>query len=116
MNDAVRRASGWRRHTIGLLALGLLLAGVVFWIGFERSASVDSARAFCIRVGALLSALWLALPQLAAIFVKYPPWLIVTSLLLLGLVIVQPKALGYAIPVVGVLLALHFFGWFTRRN
>ncbi|MBM3998868.1 MAG: hypothetical protein FJ297_04875 [Planctomycetes bacterium] len=113
--EGVRRSGDWRRNTIGLLAVGLLIAGVLFWVQFERGASVDAARAFCIRVGTLFAVLWLALPQLADLMRKYPPWLLATGVALIGLVIIQPKALTYAIPAAGVLIALHFLGWFTRK-
>jgi hypothetical protein len=61
-----------RRKTLGIAAVLLLVVGVVAAV---RGPEDGSARGFaggCIRVGLVLGALWLAWPQIQAIFARLP--------------------------------------------
>jgi hypothetical protein len=107
-------SQAWRRHTLGVLALLMLGSGAaVHFSGGELGASTTLVAIF-VRVGLLLGALWLALPQLVPIFTRFPPWLIVGTVVLGLVVLINPKALAYAVPLMGVLFVIHILGWFTR--
>jgi hypothetical protein len=98
-----------------VISLALLITASVIWLRpGEPGASANTFASGCLRIGLLLAALWLALPQVLALFVRFPPWLIFTSLGLAILVVLNPKSLTYVIPLAGILLLLHFFGYFTR--
>ena len=53
----------WRRNAIGVLALGLLIAGLVgAWLGPEKVSGALASTGM--RCGGVLAMLWLALPDL----------------------------------------------------
>lgn len=104
-----------RRHLLGAFALLLLIGGVVGLIasdGDEQRGAVASSVA--LRAGALLGAIWLALPQLDAFFRRFPPWL----LAMLGggalVIVFRPRLIVYLAPLAGLLAALQFAAWFVR--
>ena len=64
------------RKSLGIVAVLLLVLGLI--IAF-RGPEDGSGKAFawgCIRVGLVLGALWLAFPQIVAVFKKAPAWLL----------------------------------------
>lgn len=60
-----------RRHLMGIVAILLFIGGVVAYFAFPHSESFQSTAGACIKVGAVLAALWLALPQIN----QMPLWL-----------------------------------------
>lgn len=107
-------ATGWRRHAIGILSGGLLLAALAIWLLVPPSATASSLLSACVRLGMVLGALWLALPQVGELLTRYPPWLLIALLVFAVAVILQPKTLTFLLPLALVLAAFHFFGRFTR--
>ncbi|WP_254513607.1 hypothetical protein [Anatilimnocola floriformis] len=87
-----------KRMQIGLVALAFIFGALVLWtMGYAVSTMANSVWVM-FRVGIVLAALWLAMPQLTAIFSKTPKWLLIA---LVGAVVVfalQPKLLWW-IPV-----------------
>ena len=64
------------RTTLGVVAVLLLLVGgITAWRGPPDGSAVGFA-AGCIRVGLVLAALWLALPQILSLFRSTPGWLL----------------------------------------
>lgn len=86
------------RSLLGLIALGLLLGGV--WVQFSSGESgVKSAASAGVRIGLVLGALWLALPQITEMFAKTPRWLLLAGVIVVAVVAINPMLLWFAAPV-----------------
>src|SRR5262245_31164724 len=53
-----------RRNTLGILAAGLLLIGIMLWFRGPEDGSAKPFASSCMRMGVVFLALWLALPQI----------------------------------------------------
>lgn len=98
-----------RRTAIGVLALVLLsLSGVVFWVAPEKTGTMGAL----LRVGVLLSAFWLAIPQLMAKprLLKYLPWYLLGGLIL-GVVFIK-----YIFILIPAFLALAVLTMFAGKK
>jgi hypothetical protein len=63
-----------RRTSLGLITLLLLVVGTITLVSGPDDANARGFAAGCIRVGLVLGALWLALPQIVAIIRRAPSW------------------------------------------
>ena len=64
------------RKSLGIVAALLLFLGVIVaWRGPEDGSAAGFANG-CVRVGLVLGALWLAFPQIVAVFKRAPGWLL----------------------------------------
>lgn len=63
------------RNSVGLLAVLLLVVGTIAALRGPEDGSAAGFAAGCIRVGLVLAALWLALPQIRAALARLPGWL-----------------------------------------
>ena len=100
---------------MGLLALVFLASGVAGLAIYGTTDSTASAAAsVAVRAGALLGALWLALPQLEALFRRFPAWLIFSVAGAALVVVVRPRMLIYLLPLLAILAILRFFGWILQ--
>jgi hypothetical protein len=96
------------RTALGLVTLLLLIVGVITLVTRGPSdASTTPFAAGCIRVGLVLGALWLALPQITAFFTRAPRWLLVASAIGLIIGAVKPWLLLIIVPA---LVALWILG------
>lgn len=86
------------RATIGLLAVVLLIVGF-----FTRHQVDEAVSGACFRVGLMMGLWWFAYPQVQNV----PRWLAVTGGLLLLVVMLRPKLLIFAVPVVIALWLLR---------
>jgi hypothetical protein len=86
------------RAAIGLFAVILLLVGV-----FARGAMDDAVWGACLRVGLMMALWWFAFPQVKNV----PRWLAVTGGAMLFVVLLRPKLVVLAIPVLIVLWLLR---------
>ena len=68
----------------------------------------------CLRVGLLLAAIWLALPQLAQLAQRMPPWLAGGTLLVGLLVAIRPRLIVYVAPLLAAMAVLQFWGWLFK--
>lgn len=96
------------RTAVGLIALLLIVIGGITLV--TRGVGDESTTPFaagCIRVGLVLGALWLALPQITAFFARAPRWLLVASAIGLIIGAVKPWLLLIIVPV---LIALWILG------
>jgi hypothetical protein len=99
------------RPTVGILALVLLVAGGIFLVLSAEDDSWQNAAAGCLRVGAILAVLWLALPEvtrplgrwiLVAVVVgiflvaKRPQLIVLALVFLAGVAILRPRLKSYA--------------------
>ncbi len=94
-----------RRHLIGIIALLLLIGAVVFWIWPPEGSAGLQLEAACWRVGALMSVLWVAYPQvhhmpvwlwaaipvLIIILARWPRYFLVAIPVLIALAILKPR-------------------------
>ena len=95
------------RTLLGLCSLVLLmLAGVTRASGANDSTRMSFA-AGCLRVGLVLGAMWLALPQIQRILAKTPRWLLVALAIGLVVIVVRPIL---ALVVIPALIALWVLG------
>lgn len=86
------------RAAIGMFAVLLLI--VAF---FTRHQVDDAFSGACVRVGVMMGIWWFAYPQVQNV----PRWLAVTGGLLLLVVMLRPKLLIFAVPIVIVLWILR---------
>lgn len=88
-----------KRLQIGLIALVLLIsAAVLYSMGAVANAMAGTVGGL-LRVGLVMGALWLAMPQLSAFFTKTPKWLLIALVAAVAVFALQPKLLWW-IPVV----------------
>lgn len=92
------------RTALGLVALLLVIIGCITYAtrGFGDEATAPFA-AGCIRVGFVLGALWLALPQIMSFLARAPKWLLTASVIGLIIGAVRPMLLVIVVPVLGLL-------------
>jgi hypothetical protein len=62
------------RNVLGVLAAILLVLGAITAIAGPGGTSASTFAGGCIRVGLVLGALWLALPQIRAMIARTPGW------------------------------------------
>ena len=95
------------RTSLGILAL--LLFGGGIYLALSPPSAAQSPAGFaagCIRVGIVLGALWLALPQIMRSLSRTPKWLLVASIIGIVACAVKPLLLIVAIPMLGLLWLL----------
>ena len=100
-----------RRHLLGILSAVLLLTGItgvaIYGVGDGRSSMWASV---CMRLGLLLGAIWLALPQLMQLSGRTSAFLL-TALMVLGSIIaVRPRTVVVLGPLLLILAILYFLG------
>lgn len=104
-----------RRHIMGLLGIALLLGGVGLLAAKGVSDSQWSVYAsICIRVGLMLSAIWLAFPQVVGLSNRFPPWLIAAIGVTTLVIAVSPKRIVYLGPIIVAIAFLQFVGWLFK--
>lgn len=96
-----------QRNLMGLIALLLLVAGGVAALSYTSPTSSASWAGGAIKIGLVLGAIWLALPQIERFLRKTPQWLLVVSLIGILLIAVRPWA---AVAVVPLLIGMWIFG------
>lgn len=101
-----------RRHIMGLFGIAFLAGGLGLLL--LTGTSDNQFAGFCIRVGLMLGAIWLALPQVVGLTKRFPPWLMAT-IAISGLVIAaRPRMILYLGPVVAAIAFLQFVGWLFK--
>ena len=104
-----------RRATVGIIAL--VLVGIAGY-GFARHGFDDGTASFfwnsCWRIGLVLGAVWLALPNLLERGSGASP-LVLTLAVAIGLVIVvRPRAIIFLWPVLLILGVVQFGRWLAN--
>ena len=95
------------RTSLGLIALVLLVIGGIAALRGPDDGSAAGFAGGCVRVGLVLGALWLALPQITAFLARAPRWLLTASAIGLIVGAIRPMLLVVIVPG---LIALWFFG------
>jgi hypothetical protein len=98
--------------SIGLVVFGL--SGLLYFKGDNEGLYMVSVGMW--RVGLTLGTLWLAFPQLADFFTRFPPILVVTYLVSLGIVAWRPRSLMVILPAVALLTLLHLGGFLLPQT
>ena len=82
------------RPTVGVIAALLIVGAIVLWIWAPLGSNNEVSLSACVRVGLVMAALWLALPQLERI----PNWLMKAALFVALLLVSfkQPRVLVLA--------------------
>lgn len=91
------------RIKLGVVSLLLLALGVYLAFRGDSSSTLGGLSGACIKVGLVLGALWLALPQIMAFLAKTPAWLVTASVIGLIVGVVHPVYLLFVVPVLGVM-------------
>jgi hypothetical protein len=95
------------RTSLGITAAALLIIGAIaVWRGPADGSAAGFAGG-CVRIGLVLGALWLAMPQIMAFLARTPRWLLTAGVIGVVICAVRPMLLLLVIPVLG---ALWFFG------
>jgi hypothetical protein len=84
------------RTQIGLIALVLLVSAAAIYFGSSVASSMMGTIGGLLRVGLVMAALWLALPQLNFIFSRTPKWLLVATVIAAVMVAIRPAIILYA--------------------
>lgn len=92
-----------RRPMIGIIALVLLTAAVVLAVRPLDWGGHQALLAACVRVGAVMTALWLAYPQVS----RLPKWIVPTVLIAAIVVAIRPKLIVIAVPLLVALVVLR---------
>lgn len=104
-----------RRNLLGIIALALLVAAVyglvVHGVTDDEASMITS---ICLRVGLVLGAAWLALPQLTRLSGKASPWIIVPVAAAAVAITVRPRTIVVFGPILLLLGLLHLLGRFLR--
>lgn len=105
--------ASWRRKALGLIALGCIVAGLTGLIFYrDKSEGFYMISTIMWRVGLTLGTLWLAFPQMADFFARYPPPLLATYLAGLIIMAWRTKTIILVVPA----LVLITFLWPRKRG
>lgn len=103
-----------RRHTIGVIALAMLVAAAVFRLGFDDE--FGGLYGICSKVGITLAVAWLAYPQILFLSAYCSPKLLFTILVGGLVVIARPRPVTFFVVVglVAVVVILEIAGWLLK--
>ena len=104
-----------RRHILGVLSIVLLIAGFVLLIKYGLSSGqMTTVASACMRIGAVLGAIWLAFPQVKDLAERFPPWLMAVIGGAICLIAIAPKTLIFVGPLILIFGAVQFIGWMFK--
>jgi hypothetical protein len=113
MATAIRVGWSDKRQMLGLVALGMLVAGGTIAIAGWVASTAAALAGPLFRAGLVLGAVWLAWPQINRLISRIPQYFAVGLGVLLLIGVIKPKVLFIAVPIA---LLLWFFGpVLTRR-
>jgi hypothetical protein len=104
---------------LGCSAFFLIACGLAGWtglIGLEPGGGLHTLSIVMWRAGLTVGAMWLAFPQLADFFTRFPPVLVGTFALGLAVAAWRPKTLTIVLPALLLLTLLHFSGFLLRKR
>ncbi len=102
-----------RRHTIGVIALAMLVAAAVLLLFCDGNLT-DMYGSICLRVGMALGAAWLAFPQIVLLSAYCSPRMLFTFLLGGIVLIARPKAFPIVALLIGAVVILEIAGWLLK--
>ncbi len=103
-----------RRHLLGLIAAAFLGTwGFLFFYYGPAEGNISLYANVCLRAGLVLAALWLALPQLAAMK-KHQVWWTLGTIGAVVLAAAMPRVIPMLLILLAALLVLQFVGWIMK--
>lgn len=103
----------WQRLTIGLVAVGFLVIGGALHLAHPEGAA--GYVGILVRVGVLLSVIWLAMPQLEQLKTKISTLVLLVLLLSLILIAARPNLFRVAAGIFAVTLVANWaLKWLGR--
>lgn len=114
--ESVPHLASWRRIILGILAVVLIICGLMglYFRGDSQGALYVVSSAMW-RVGLTLGTLWLAFPQLASFFRRWPPILVGGYAFGLLTIAMAPKSRVVILPAALILTFLHIFGYLLPK-
>ncbi|WP_145053362.1 hypothetical protein [Lignipirellula cremea] len=100
-----------RRHLIGIIGLAFCLAAAVIWQVYTIPADGQMVVNSCLRIGLVMCAIWLAFPQAVEVLSKYPPWVVISSVLSVVVVAANPKLIIVMLPLLMLVGVKMFITW-----
>lgn len=105
-----------QRTILGILAAGLIAAGLYLLQLGSKEGPVEMAAALLLRAGMVLGAVWLALPQLRQLGRRTSPWVLKVAGALLLLVVFGRRYVLVIGPLVALYVGIEVVGNWLRRN
>jgi len=93
------------RLALGIVAIALVLIGLMTQLQYPSEGAAFAGA--CIRIGLVLGALWLALPQISYVWKHTPRWLLIVAAVALAVCVFNP---WYFLAAVPILAGLWFLG------
>ena len=103
----------WQRTSIGLIAIGLLIAGGLLYVANPENNT--GYVGILIRVGVLLSVIWLSMPQLEPLKEKLSTFAVMISFCLLIIVAARPNWVRIGAAILVVTLIVNWVLKFASR-
>ncbi len=102
-----------QRNLLGVFALGLLVLGALLALGYASPNGTSSFAGGALKIGLVLGAFWLALPQIDRFLARTPAWLLISTFIGLVLIVLRPLS---ALLIVPLLFGLWFLSvkWFGK--
>ena len=85
------------RTLLGLLALGIFVAGIIMVAAGQGGGEIAGG---LIKSGAVLGALWLALPQIQGLLSRTPKWMLTAIVIGAIVCVIRPQLLLIVVPLV----------------
>lgn len=104
-----------QRTILGILAAILIIGGSVLWLSSQSSTGLSAIAGACLRIGVVLGAIWLAMPNVTHLFARVPPWLLFATLAIALVVAVRPQSAMMLLPILAVLWAIGP-NWLSRKK
>jgi hypothetical protein len=102
---------------IGICSVVLIIGGLSgLYISGNSEATIRAVSSGMWRVGLTLGALWLAFPQLAAFFKRWPPILVAGYAVGLIAVAINSRSRVVILPAAIILTVLHISGYLLPQT
>ena len=103
----------WQRLSVGVVAVGFLISAGL--IHLAKPSDAAGYVGILVRVGVLLSVIWLALPQMEQLKTRLSGFLLLGIMLLLVVVAARPNLSRVAAGILAITLAVNWvLKWLSR--
>jgi len=101
-----------QRTILGILSAALLLGALITWLIAPDQYPLWGGM---LRVGIVLGAIWIAIPNVVTLFGKLPPWLLAATFVGVCVMAWRPATILIVGPILAVLWVL-VPRWFARNS
>ena len=103
----------WQRFSLGLIALSCLATGAVLML--VTTATPTGLVGILVRLGLILSAIWLAWPQVSRLGPGYSNAVLIAGLFLVAVAVARPRIFLFALGLVIIGFFLNYsLRWLSR--